>query len=61
MIVAVGGFLLLCVLSAYLTTTPEQRAEAQERFNRRWNPILIPLNIVLWAVLIWAFFFAPKP
>jgi hypothetical protein len=56
MIVAVGGFLLLCVLSSYLATTPEQRAEAQVRFNRRWNPILIPLNILLWGVIILGFF-----
>jgi len=59
MIVAVGGFLLLCVLSSYLTTTPKQRAEAQARFNRRWNPILIPLNVVLWAFLL-LIFFGPK-
>jgi hypothetical protein len=57
MLVAIGGFLLLCVLSSYLTTTREQRAEAQERFNRRWNPILIPLNLILWAFLIWGFFY----
>lgn len=56
MFVAVGAFLALCVLSSYLTTTSEQRAEAQARFNRRWNPVLIPLNIVLWAALIWGFF-----
>ena len=56
MIVAVGGFLLLCVLSSYLTTTREQRAEAQVRFNRRWNPILIPLNIFLWGLIILGFF-----
>jgi hypothetical protein len=61
MIVAIGGFVLLCVLSSYLTTTPEQRAAAQERFNRQWNPILIPLNVILWAFLIWAFFFSSKP
>jgi hypothetical protein len=59
MLIAVGGFVLLCVVSSYLTTTREQRAEAQARFNRRWNPILIPLNIVLWGILLWAFF-SPK-
>lgn len=56
MLIAVGGFLLLCVLSSYLTTTSEQRAEAQARFNRRWNPLLIPLNIILWGVIIWGFY-----
>jgi hypothetical protein len=55
MLLAIGAFLALCVASSYLTTTPERRAEAQARFNRRWNPILIPLNIALWAVLLWAF------
>jgi hypothetical protein len=60
MLVAIAGFVALCVVSSYLTTTREQRAEAQERFNRRWNPILIPLNVLLWGFLIWGFFFYPK-
>jgi hypothetical protein len=59
MLLAIGGFLALCVISALATTTREQRAEAQARFDRRWNPILIPLNIILWAFLIWGFFY-PK-
>ena len=59
MLLLVGGFLALCVISALATTTREQRAEAQARSNRRWNPILIPLNVVLWAFLIWAFL-SPK-
>ena len=56
MLLAIGAFLAVCVLSAYLTTTPAQRAEAQVRFNRRWNPILIPLNILLWGLILWGFF-----
>jgi hypothetical protein len=59
MLLAIGAFLALCVASSYLTTTPEQRAEAQARFNRKWNPILIPLNVVLWAFLL-MIFFGPK-
>lgn len=58
MFLLVGGFLALCVISALATTTREQRAEAQARFDRRWNPILIPLNIVLWAFLIWGFLYS---
>ena len=59
MLLAIGGFVALCVISSLATTTREQRAEAQARFNRRWNPILIPLNIVLWAFLTWGFL-SPK-
>jgi hypothetical protein len=53
MLIAIGLFLGFCVLSSYATTSPEERAEAQERFNRKWNPILIPLNIVLWGFILW--------
>lgn len=60
MFLLVGGFLALCVISALATTTREQRAEAQARFDRRWNPILIPLNIVLWAFLIWGFLYSKR-
>jgi hypothetical protein len=56
---AFGALIALCVVSSYLTTTSEQRAEAQARFNRRWNPILIPLNILLWGFLLFAFL-SPK-
>jgi hypothetical protein len=57
MLLIIGGFIAVCVLSSYLTTTPEQRAEARARFNRRWNPVLIPLNIVLLGLILWAFVF----
>lgn len=56
MLLAIAGFVAVCVISSYLTTTSEERAEAQARFNRRWNPILIPLNVVLWGVILWGFF-----
>lgn len=56
MLGVIGVFIALCVASSYLTTTPEQRAEAQARFNRRWNPILISVNIGLWALILWGFF-----
>jgi hypothetical protein len=53
MLWAIGGFVAICVASSYATTTSEQRAEAQARFNRKWNPILIPLVIALWALILW--------
>ena len=59
MLIAIGAFVAICVISSYATTTAEQRAQAQAEFNRRWNPILIPLNILLWGLLIWGFFY-PK-
>jgi hypothetical protein len=55
MFVAIAGFLAVCVISSYLTTTSEERAEARARFKRRWNPILIPLNVALWGLILWGF------
>ncbi len=55
MFVAIAGFLAVCVISSYLTTTSEERAEARALFNRRWNPILIPLNVALWGLILWGF------
>ena len=57
MLLVIGAFMVLCVASSLATTTSEERAEAQARFNRRWNPILIPLNLLLWALIIGGFFF----
>lgn len=52
MLLFVGAFLAVCVLSSYLTTTPEQRALSRARLAR-WNPLFIGFIIVAWTFILW--------
>ena len=55
MFLVIAAFLAVCVLSSYLTTTPEQRAESRAKFAR-WNPLFIVIIIAGLAFMLW-----PRP
>ncbi|MGE5564511.1 MAG: hypothetical protein ACM3ZV_14565 [Bacillota bacterium] len=52
MFLLLGGFIAICVLSSYLTTTPEQRAEQRAKFAR-WNPLFIAIIILCLGVVLY--------
>ena len=49
----IGFVVTLSIASHLATTTREQRAAAQARFNRRWNPVFITLIILMLAFILW--------
>jgi hypothetical protein len=55
MFLVIAAFLAVCVLSSYLTTTSQQRAESRARLAR-WNPLFIAIIIAQLAFILW-----PRP
>ena len=49
----IGFVVALSVASYFATTTREQRAAAQARFDRRWNPVFLTLIIAMLAFILW--------
>ena len=52
MLLAIGAFVAVCVLSSYLTTTPEQRAESRARVAR-WNPLFIAIIVLELGIILY--------
>lgn len=46
MLAIIAAVVVLSVVSSVLTTTRQQRDEARKQFARRWNRILIPIDII---------------
>ena len=55
LILVAGTFLAICVGSHFATSTREERRANRQVFARKWNPILLPVCVVLWAIIVSGF------